>query len=619
MKADENRLIPYLIVVIPLALVLLASFFIGSFYLEKMRQHFNFTKEQAIKEQTESKKIKSQMWTNQLNLLFEYRYNRIQEEIEAELNARVKMAYRNAQQIHEKYKNKKSFSEIQSRIVDALSNISDGEDRGVIFVTDYKGNSILIGSQNRDKNNLAAYLDADKRSIVLEEIQIARKKGAGLLTSRDEKTLEKEVILVKDLKENNIIIGSSIRVPDKIEELKVSLLEMVKSIPVDKSDFIAIFDAKKEKYISDIGENRLNENDLTAIRDNLQNTAQWHNKEIVRYQYYSIYSKELDWHLIYGFDNFSMTSQELQKQKDLEKVLDEEFDFIVKASALIVLFVVLLSLLLSRKINKIFKHYQEEVKQRNFELQELNRSLEQRVANEINAHRNKDKMLIQQSKMAEMGDMLSMIAHQWRQPLNQISYVFMNIDSAYEYKELSKEYLDDKIKEANEQLEFMSATIDDFRNYFRPDKGKELVLVGDVVKKSITLMQNSLDMSGIQIKQISEGTDLTYVYKNEFTQVLLNLIKNAKDALVENKIKNPKIVIRSTVTREKVRVEICDNGGGINETIIDKIFDPYFSTKDQKQGTGLGLYMSKMIIDEHLNGRLSVYNTKYGVCFKIEI
>ncbi|MBU3940091.1 cache domain-containing protein [bacterium] len=250
MKADENRLIPYLIVVIPLTLVLLASFFIGSFYLEKMRQHFNFTKEQAIKEHTESKKVKSQMWTKQLNLLFEYRYNSIQEEIESELNARVKMAYKNAMQIHEKYKNKKSFTEIQSRIIDALSNISDGEDRGVIFVTDYKGNSILMGSQNRDKNNLAAYIDADLRSIVLEEIQIARKKGVGLLTSRDEKTLEKEIILVKDLKEYNIIIGSNIRVADKIEELKVSLLEMVKSIPVDKSDFIAVFDAKIEKYIS---------------------------------------------------------------------------------------------------------------------------------------------------------------------------------------------------------------------------------------------------------------------------------------------------------------------------------------------------------------------------------
>jgi signal transduction histidine kinase len=618
-KTDENRLIPYLIVLIPLALVLLASFFTGSFYLEKMRQHFNFTKEQAIKEHTESKKTKSQMWTQQLNLLFEYRYNRIHEEIEEELNARVKMAYTNAKQIHEKYQNKKSLAEIQSRIIDALSNISDGGDEACIFITDYNGNSILLGSQKRDKKNLAAYLDADMRSITLEEIQLARKKGESFLTSRDAKTFEKEIILVKDLKDYNIIIGSSIREVDKQKELKASLLEMVKSIPLEKSDFIAIFDARKEQYISGTINNGLSVREINVIRDNLQDTPQWHDKDIVGHQYYSTYSKELDWHLIYGFDSSSMTTQELQKQKNLEKVLDEEFNFILKASALIVLFVVLLSLLLSRKINKIFKKYQDEVQLRSLELKELNKSLEQRVENEISEHRKKDKMLIQQSKMAEMGDMLSMIAHQWRQPLNQISYVFMNIDSAYEYKELSKEYLDGKIKEANEQLEFMSATIDDFRNYFRPDKEKELVLVNDVVKKSIGLMQNSLDMKGIEIRQISEGTALTYIYKNEFIQVLLNLIKNAQDALVENKVINPKIIIRSTATREELRVEICDNGGGIKTEIIDKIFDPYFSTKDHKHGTGLGLYMSKMIIDEHLNGKLSVYNTKLGVCFKIEI
>jgi signal transduction histidine kinase len=619
MKTDENRVIPYLIVIIPLALVLLASFFTGSFYLEKMRQNFKFTKEQAIKEHTESKKTKSRMWTEQLNLLFEYRYNRIDEEIEAELNARVKMAYKNAKQIHEKYQGKKTFAEIQGRIIDALSNISDGEGKGCIFVTDYNGNSILLGSQKRDKKNLSAYLDADLRSITLEEIQLARKNGESFLTSRDAKSLEKEIIFVKNLEDYKIIIGSSIRVSDKQKELKASLLEMVKSIPLEKSDFIAIFDAKKELYVSGIDKNGLSQDEIASIRNNLQNIPQWHDKDIAGHQYYTTYSKELNWHLIYGFDNLSMTTQELEKQKNLEKVLDEEFNFILKASALIVLFVVVLSLLLSRKINKIFQQYQEEVQARRLELQELNRSLEQRVENEISAHRKKDKMLIQQSKMAEMGDMLSMIAHQWRQPLNQISYVFMNIDSAYEYKELSKEYLERKIKEANEQLEFMSATIDDFRNYFRPDKEKELVSVYDVIHKSVTLMQNSLDMRGVEIEHISQGTALTHLYKNEFIQVLLNLIKNAQDVLVENKINNPKIVIKSTVTDETLRVYICDNGGGIEEQIIDKIFDPYFSTKDQKQGTGLGLYMSKMIIEEHLNGKLSVYNTKLGVCFKIEI
>ncbi|MDD2790729.1 MAG: cache domain-containing protein [Sulfurimonas sp.] len=614
----ENRLIPYLIVIIPLALVLLASFFIGSFYLEKVAKHFNFTKEQALKEHLAAKKAKSIMWTKQLGLLFDYRSNRVEDEINQELRTRVNLATRNIQQIDEKYKNKKSFAEIQSRIIDTLSNITDSEGRGYIFVTDYNGDSLLLGSQRRDKKNLINYMDADARSIILEELQLARKKGEAMLQSRDVDTLERESILVKNLEAYKLIYGSSIREVDKQQELKSSLLEMVKSIPVDKGDFIAIFDAKKELYISS-GAKNLKASQIAALQENLHEAAQWQDSVIAGYQYYTTYSKELDWHLVYGFDTSSMSAQELQKQKNLAKVLDEEFDLILKVSALIVIFVMVLSLLLSRKINKIFNQYQNEVQKRREELQELNRSLEQRVANEIDAHRQKDKMLIQQSKMAEMGDMLSMIAHQWRQPLNQISYVFMNIDSAYEYKELSKEYLDQKIKEANEQLEFMSATIDDFKNYFRPDKEKETLYVSDAIKKCIALMQNSLDMSEIEIEQRVEGDDLSTLYKNEFMQVLLNLIKNAKDALVDNKIKNPKIVIKSKTTKESLEVLVCDNGGGIDATIIGKVFDPYFSTKDPKQGTGLGLYMSKMIIDEHLGGRLSVYNTKYGACFKIEI
>jgi signal transduction histidine kinase len=195
----------------------------------------------------------------------------------------------------------------------------------------------------------------------------------------------------------------------------------------------------------------------------------------------------------------------------------------------------------------------------------------------------------------------------------------MNIDSAYEYKELNKEYLDEKLKEGNTLLEFMSTTIDDFRNYFRPDKEKNFVLVSDVIQTSVGFMQNSLDMDFIEIELNLKGRDLTHIYKNEFMQVILNLIKNAKDVLLTKKVQNPKIVINSTSEKEKLIVTVCDNAGGVDEAIMERIFEPYFSTKDTKSGTGLGLYMSKMIIEEHLNGKLSVTNTKEGACFTIEI
>jgi len=363
----------------------------------------------------------------------------------------------------------------------------------------------------------------------------------------------------------------------------------------------------------------LGSDSLDLISDTLPKEPMWHEDNIDGYSYYSKYYKPLNWHIVYGFDTSIISKEEINKQENLEKLLDDELKFIVKSSAAIVFFVVILSLLLSRKINKIFNQYQEEVQASTDELVKLNESLEQRVIQEVEAHSQKQKLLIQQSKMAEMGDMLSMIAHQWRQPLNQMSYVIMNIESSYEYKELTKEYLDTKVKEANELLEFMSVTIDDFRNYFRPDKEKELVSVSDVIRTSVGLIQNSLDISDIKLELIFHGKDLTHIYKNEFIQVILNLIKNAKDALVQNKIKNPKITIVCRSHNDKLTVDICDNGGGVDENIQEKIFEPYFSTKDNKSGTGIGLYMSKMIIQEHLNGKLSVSNFKDGACFKIEI
>jgi len=276
-----------------------------------------------------------------------------------------------------------------------------------------------------------------------------------------------------------------------------------------------------------------------------------------------------------------------------------------------------LSLFLSLKINKIFTNYQDEVQKRTDELEALNDSLEHKVQEQLDIQRQKDKILVQRSKMAEMGEMLSMIAHQWRQPLNQLTYIFMNIESAYEYNELTPKYLEKKVKEGNDQLEYMSSTIDEFRSFFKPDKQKEMANVDELIKSALSLMKASLKAHSIEIKlnlNVDKGSE---VYKNEFKQVLLNIIKNAKDMLVLREVQNPQISISSYIKDDKIVVDICDNAKGIDEKYIDKIFEPYFSTKDEKNGTGLGLYMSKTIISEHHNGDISVKNTKQGCCFSI--
>ncbi len=619
MKINQNRIISYLIVLVPLTLVLTASFFITTFYVDKVSAYFYETKERSIKEHIDTKKAKSEIWVKQLNLLFDYKNSRVEENIKSELRTRVDMAYKSAKFIYEKYKGKKSKQEIKERIIDALNQMTYTQNKDYIFITDFSGKNILSRSSTLKQKNISGYTDVDNRAIILEEIQKVRKRGEGFLESNFYVGAGRQITFVKNLNIYNWYIGSSVNILQKKESLKSELLAMVQSIPMDSANFVGLYDGKKLIYLSEKMRKTHEDESLEIISDYLSKKSTWYKDKIDGFYYYSKYYEPLDWHLVYGFEISKMSEKELKKHRELEVMLDNELEFIIKASASIVMFIVVLSLLLSVKINRIFSQYSEEVQKRTDELESLNESLEQRVSDELKAHRQKDKMLIQQSKMAEMGDMLSMIAHQWRQPLNQMSYLFMNIDSAYAHKELTKEYLEDKLKEGNTLLEFMSVTIDDFRNYFRPDKDKKFVLVSDVVNTSVALMQKSLDLSGVKIELDAQGRELTHIYKNEFIQVILNLIKNAKDILVDNRVKNPKITITTRCKSEKLIVEVCDNAGGVDEEIMDKIFEPYFSTKDKHSGTGLGLYMSKMIIEEHLDGKLSVHNAKDGACFKIEI
>ncbi len=617
MKINEKRVISYLIVVVPLALVLTASFFITTFYIDKVNAYFKAVKEISIAEHIESKKAKSEIWVDQLNLLFDYKTNRLVDNIKTELKSSVDTAYDSARYIYEKYDGKRPIIEIKERVID--SQMAFNTSKNPIFMASFNGDNILPRSPELSQKNIIAYADANHRAVILEEIQKVRKHQEGFLKSDLYEKNQSYITYVKNLNIYNYYIGSSTNIEAKRYSLKSELLEMLKSIPMDRADFMGLYDGNNPIFLSKKMEEYLGDDLLKNICESLSKEPKWNKDTLDNFHYYSKYYEPLNWYLVYGFETSKMSKQELQKQNKLEKMLDDELEFILSASAAIVIFVVILSLLLSRKINHIFLEYQDEVQTRADELERLNQSLEQRVSDGLRAQRQKDKMLIQQSKMAEMGDMLSMIAHQWRQPLNQMSYLIMNIDSAYEYKELTKEYLDEKLVEANGILEFMSVTIDDFRNYFRPDKSKEFVLVSDVVNTSVALMQKSLELSGIELELDTQGRDLTHIYKNEFIQVMLNLIKNAKDILVEKEIKNPKITIKTRCQKEKLVVEVCDNAGGIDEAIKEKIFEPYFSTKDKHNGTGLGLYMSKMIIEEHLGGSLSVSNHEDGACFRIEI
>ncbi|MFV0562293.1 cache domain-containing protein [Malaciobacter mytili] len=231
--------------------------------------------------------------------------------------------------------------------------------------------------------------------------------------------------------------------------------------------------------------------------------------------------------------------------------------------------------------------------------------------------RRQEQLLIQKSKMAAMGEMIENIAHQWRQPLSQISGLFFDIQSAYEYNELTKKYLINRINEANDLTEYMSKTIDDFRNFFDPNSKKEEFYIFEAVENALKILNSTLSFYKIKVK-IKKGKDFKiYGFKNEYAQAIVNIISNAKDILVDRKVTNPKIKIYIKEEKHNT-LYIEDNAGGVDKNILDKIFDPYFTTKGN-YGTGIGLYMTKLIIEEKMNGEIKVENSIKGAIFSITV
>ena len=220
-------------------------------------------------------------------------------------------------------------------------------------------------------------------------------------------------------------------------------------------------------------------------------------------------------------------------------------------------------------------------------------------------------LMVHQSKLASMGEMIGNIAHQWRQPLTHLSYSFMNIKEAQKHGELDEQYLSKKIDDANTQLAFMSQTIDDFKDFYAPNKEKENFSLATATQETLALMKNTFKHADIEVELLVKEDTQVHTYKNEYKQVLLNLLTNAKDALVERVSKDPKV----TLTIEKNKVSIADNAGGISEKILPRIFEPYFTTK--QSSSGIGLYMSKMIIEKNMDAKLHVLNTQQGAVFSL--
>lgn len=300
-----------------------------------------------------------------------------------------------------------------------------------------------------------------------------------------------------------------------------------------------------------------------------------------------------------------------QKTVMLEKRLERTINKTILSAFFVTLVLIIIMVIISSSLKNIFNLYAQTLEEKNKTLKELNNNLAKKVALQVAKNRQKDEMLHQQSKMAAMGEMLGNIAHQWRQPLSAISTAASGIKIQDEMNTLNKNMMYDGLDAIVKNTQLLSQTIDDFRNFFKTHKTSADFSIEGCFSKVFTLIHANLNNKSINVIQNIDPITLVG-YENELIQALLNILNNSRDALLGiDEEETRYIFIRVYQKDTHVIIEIKDNAKGIDEKILPKIFEPYFTTKHQSQGTGIGLYMTKQIIESSLLGSIRISNVEY--------
>ena len=265
------------------------------------------------------------------------------------------------------------------------------------------------------------------------------------------------------------------------------------------------------------------------------------------------------------------------------------------------------------------KRYERLMQEEQLQREEMNLTLELRVLEEVERSREKDKLMLQQSRFVAMGEMIGNIAHQWRQPLNKLGIVLQQLQMEQEKGVLTDRMMAERVESGMELLLGLSRTIDDFRHFFRQEMAEAPFSLSGAVSKTVSFFEASCADHDIKVSIEGESERIYHGHVNQFCQALLNILNNAKDALVETGTAQPAIVVQLRDEELRSVLTVRDNAGGIEPAIIGKIFDPYFTTKAKGNRTGIGLFMAKTIIDQNMQGRIFARNLEGGAEFRIVV
>ncbi len=495
----------------------------------------------------------------------------------------VNVAVSVANGINGAYSGLKSDKQIEEMIINALKYVHFESGMGYLFVLDLKGNVKLHGDRRRIGKNDMNVTDSNGKKIVEEFTRIAQENGEGFvkyywyLPNSKEKIMMPKISFIKKLVGLDWYIGAGEYIHYMHRYIRNDMINYIKNNSIFDQGYFFVIDSHGHTVYHPKG-------DASNDAQRYLIEGLYRDKEHLAY---TEYIAQYDWYIT-AVKNLKMVNASIKQKKEFillkRKKNIQASMWIMSLMLLVSLF---LSIYLSGIINRRLRNYREQIK-------------------ESNEH------LLFQSRQALIGELLPMIAHQWRQPINRIASIVALMRFGLHGDKCDPAKIDEECIKIEENIEFMSETIDDFRTFYKPKTASEDVELSKLVKKAIEFVGSSIRQKDIQIKLHLQQINYK-LYANEFLQVLINIIKNAVDASEQH----GEVDIALFEKEGTVHTVITDNGHGIPEDKLSKIFEPYYSTKENSMG--LGLYMSKLIMEKHMNGSIRVDSapkggTRFTIC-----
>ncbi|AXX85935.1 Cache sensor-containing signal transduction histidine kinase [Malaciobacter marinus] len=553
---------------------------------------------------------------NEVNRVYEYiQFHKQNSEnrLKKLIKYQVYEAHSVMQGLYNEYKNQKSKEEIIHMMKAALQEMRFLDGRGYFYIYDMKGNNIFHPiMKSLEGRSLWNYKDITGKSIIQEGIKALKLKNEiyddWYWEEPKSKKIKRKIGFHKIFEPYNIFVGTGEYTQEYEKELKSYILRYISKIKYLDKKIISVIDYDGILLTSRNKKNQKTYKQLLNIAKSKNHQGFFsyvNNKD--EYEEKITFVKGFDhwqWAIYASFHKDSLKKELDLRLETLEKEDKETIKSFLFLCAVLTIIMLAISFYVIKLLEKSFYEYRE------------------KILEEAQKNRQKDTILAQQSKMAAMGEMIANITHQWRQPLSVISTAVTGLKFEKEMDILKDDNFYRGMDSIHNSVMHLSKTIDDFRNFFKPNKDKINFNLKDVVEKTLKLLSSQFDINNIYFIKNCENIKI-HGAENELVQVLINIINNSKDALKNTD--NKRLIFIDVFKQDnKVILLIKDTAGGINKSIINKVFEPYFTTKKDK-GTGIGLYMSKQIIADSLNGEIAVSNETFvheniqykGACFKL--